>query len=303
MANKSLQDALKHVSNKYPEDLFVLGKKQNISKTASFVIPTFNSSRTLHEVVKSIINQTVSHQIKEIVLINDASSDQTEPIIEELSVFSPIPIIYVRNRYRKYSAACRNKGVRMATGDVICFIDSDIVLPPNYLDEHLSIHSFLDQCVTISYRCFTNKTKFSVEDFPAGFAKGDFRCDKQNQGSISDNSKDLRLLGYGQRIGLSLPEMCLTCSICYSREDLLKVKGAPENFVGWGLNDTSMAAKVISLGRFVIPIKRATVYHINHPDRSGSLKLSEYQINYARYRKMLLLPREKTFKYRIQVLG
>jgi len=84
---------------------------------------------------------------------------------------------------------------------------------------------------------------------------------------------------------------------------LLKVKGAPDNFVGWGFNDTSMAAKVISLNRYVIPVLPASVYHINHPARSKDKKYLEFEMNKKRYGKMLQLEQKESFSEHIDRLG
>jgi hypothetical protein len=84
----------------------------------------------------------------------------------------------------------------------------------------------------------------------------------------------------------------------------MTVKGCPHNFVGWGFNDTAMAAKVIALGRAVVPVLNATVYHLDHKARSGgaSQKWSEFTKNRRRYQKMLQMPLEDTFRYDIAEL-
>jgi hypothetical protein len=117
------------------------------------------------------------------------------------------------------------------------------------------------------------------------------------------DSEEFKTLGCGGRIYWSLPEICLTSSICYKRADLLRVQGAPINFIGWGFNDVSVAAKIISLNNFVVPVIGAGVYHLNHIVRSKEGKYGEFKANRLRYEKMLQMEQVDTFREYINDLN
>lgn len=287
-----LYDRLRAHQNKYlsPQDSGI-----GSEFTASFVIPVFNSASSIRETVASIENQESRDLVKEVVLINDGSDDESLEVIKSIQATSKLNIVIIDNGERKYAAFSRNRGIENASGDLVCFIDSDIILPRDYLKQHMRLHQ-KNYCVTFSLRCnISNTTKV---DFPVKGADGDFRQELIGKfGDLQDAPFDFSETH-------TLSELCLTCAVTYRRNDLLEVKGCPENFVGWGFNDTAMAAKVISLGRSVIPVINSTVYHLEHAPRSGKTakKWAEFAKNKQRYQKMLQLPTDLTFQYNIEAL-
>ncbi len=84
----------------------------------SAVIPAYNSAKFLADAVKSINDQT--SPIHEIIIIDDGSTDNTEEIAASL----PGNIVYFKQPNQGPSAA-RNKGIEMAKGDWIAFLDAD----------------------------------------------------------------------------------------------------------------------------------------------------------------------------------
>ncbi|GIJ46570.1 glycosyl transferase family 2 [Virgisporangium aliadipatigenens] len=94
----------------------------------SFVVPTRNSARTLDACLGSLRAQT--HEDVEIVVVDNASSDGTDRIARRYAD-------KFADRGPERSAQ-RNHGMRIGSGDVVVFIDSDMVLEP-----HLA-HSIVD---------------------------------------------------------------------------------------------------------------------------------------------------------------
>lgn len=84
----------------------------------SAVIPAYNSARFIAAAVTSINAQTTA--IDEIIIIDDGSTDNTEQIVADL----PGNIVYVKQPNQGPSAA-RNRGIEMAKGDWIAFLDAD----------------------------------------------------------------------------------------------------------------------------------------------------------------------------------
>jgi Glycosyltransferases involved in cell wall biogenesis len=84
----------------------------------SAVIPAYNSAKFISAAVDSIHAQTTP--IDEIIIIDDGSTDNTEQIVATL----PGNIIYHKQVNQGPSAA-RNKGIEIASGDWIAFLDAD----------------------------------------------------------------------------------------------------------------------------------------------------------------------------------
>ena len=86
----------------------------------SVIIPTYNQAEYLAESVQSALDQT--YQNIEVIVVNDASTDQTD---EVLSRFNDPRIKYIVHKENRYAAAARNTGIRAASGKYISFLDAD----------------------------------------------------------------------------------------------------------------------------------------------------------------------------------
>ena len=98
--------------------------------TFSIIIPTYNRLDELKELIPSIEAQDFIKDNIEIVIIDDGSTDGTREYIDTLG--SPVHIIYYLQENQGPGPA-RNKGMAMATGDIFIFVDSDCLLPSQYL--------------------------------------------------------------------------------------------------------------------------------------------------------------------------
>jgi glycosyltransferase involved in cell wall biosynthesis len=91
----------------------------------SIIIPVFNAEKTLMRALKSAIKQTAS---REIIAIDDASSDKTPAILDRFEKkYDFIKIL--RNQERQGAGISRNRGIENASGKYVFFLDGDDVLP------------------------------------------------------------------------------------------------------------------------------------------------------------------------------
>jgi glycosyltransferase involved in cell wall biosynthesis len=89
----------------------------------SVIVPTRNSGRTLAACLGSLRHQT--HEDVEVIVVDNRSDDDTAPIALQLA-----DIIVDRGPER---SAQRNRGAWLANGEIVVFIDSDMVLEPTVL--------------------------------------------------------------------------------------------------------------------------------------------------------------------------
>lgn len=89
-------------------------------KKVSVIIPMHNSSKHIKECLESVINQTYKNI--EIIVVDDASSDNSVEIVTSIND-SRIKILKLKQNVG--AAIARNKGIEIAIGDYICFLDSD----------------------------------------------------------------------------------------------------------------------------------------------------------------------------------
>ena len=89
-------------------------------KKVSIIIPMYNSEKYINQCINSVINQTYKNL--EIIVIDDLSTDNS---IKNVNAIKDKRIKLIKNRKNIRVSKSRNKGVRVASGDYICFLDSD----------------------------------------------------------------------------------------------------------------------------------------------------------------------------------
>ena len=93
----------------------------------SAVIPVFNCEKYLKRCLDSIINQSLVDI--EIIIINDGSNDRSEDII--MSYYDErIKYIYQTNNGQ---SVCRNRGIDIASGKYIGFVDRIQQVSPEFI--------------------------------------------------------------------------------------------------------------------------------------------------------------------------
>jgi glycosyltransferase involved in cell wall biosynthesis len=93
-----------------------------IPVTVSIIIPVYNSEKYIQACINSCIQQT--YQNLEIIVVNDGSTDQSEGVI--LTIDDP-RLIYIKI-LNGGAAEARNAGLKIASGKLIQFLDSDDML-------------------------------------------------------------------------------------------------------------------------------------------------------------------------------
>lgn len=94
----------------------------------SIIMPTFNREKTLLRAIKSVLNQ--SYKNWELIVIDDGSTDKTSEVV---SCIDDNRLNYYHQENKGRSAA-RNTGISLATGDFICFLDSDDIFYEDHLE-------------------------------------------------------------------------------------------------------------------------------------------------------------------------
>ena len=95
----------------------------------SFIIPTYNRAGELRELLPTLVNLTDSPSF-ELLVVDDGSTDETEDVVQLYS--NQINLKYLHQKNQGPGAA-RNYGMRNAEGTYFIFVDSDCLLPEDYL--------------------------------------------------------------------------------------------------------------------------------------------------------------------------
>jgi len=94
----------------------------------SVIIPVFNAEKTIKKTIESALGQ--EYKNFELIAVNDGSTDSTQQILEKFGK----KIKIIRQKNQGISSA-RNNGAKKAEGEIIAFLDSDVVVEKNWIEE------------------------------------------------------------------------------------------------------------------------------------------------------------------------
>lgn len=137
-------------------------KKAN-DLTVSVVVVCHNYGRFLKDCLNSVLTQ--KHKPDDILVIDDASTDRTRRVARQ---FKSSGVRYKRVKHHNVHKS-RGAGMRRTSGDIICFLDADDVLPKRYLSRGLK--KFADSRVAVVYsdcQCFGKNDV--LKEYPTAYS-------------------------------------------------------------------------------------------------------------------------------------
>lgn len=214
---------------------------------ASVIIPSFNRRDVLKRCLESLFNQDYPKDRYEIIVVDDGSQDGTEKMVQCLS-----GLRFFRHPERLGQSKARNLGLREAKGEIIIFIDSDIIVPPYFISEHMKTH---------------RRYKDVIVDGPAIYIN-----------SLDEiNLWQKRLLAFLDLFGASF----ITSNTSCPKRLLLEAGGFDEDFgIGFGWEDRELGLRLSKMEIRRVKNRRAFAYHFREDDPSRILtKYRECGIN------------------------
>ncbi len=112
---------------------------------AVVIIPTYNRKESLLRILDSLSRQTYPVERFEVIVVDDGGSDGTEAVAQNAF---PFPLRYVRQE-NQGDAVARNRGAQEAQGEILQFLDDDIVTAPDFISAIVLEHSLSDTLVVI----------------------------------------------------------------------------------------------------------------------------------------------------------
>jgi len=114
------------------------------SMTSSVIIPTRNRATDLGRTLPTLLEQT--HLPDEIIVVDQSPDDSTRKVVEEFATKvahsqRPMPkFVYLHEPNIVGAGAARNVAISRAGGEVLVFLDDDVLLESDFLKEMLSIY-------------------------------------------------------------------------------------------------------------------------------------------------------------------
>ncbi len=206
---------------------------------ASIIIPCYNCEKTIKTILTAISKQTLKP--KEIIVIDDGSTDRTKEIIFEVLKKEKLNIRYF---WQKNSgpAKARNEGAKRATAEIITFADSDCIPEINWLFE--MIKPFEKKDVSGIQGAYKSRQKELIARF--GQIEIEERYEKMK------HSKNIDWIG--------------SYSAAFRRKEFLSLGGYDESFPIASGEDPEFSFRLAKRGGKLIFNPNAIVYH-THPSK------------------------------------
>lgn len=224
----------------------------------SLVVTTYNREDALALVLESAARQ--ARPPDELIVADDGSRPETAALVAGFAARAPFP---VRHSWQEdlgfRAAASRNRAFAAASGDYLVMVDGDIVLHPRFLEDHARAarpgRFVQGSRVLLSERTTAaalaaRRTRFG----PLSPGLGN-RLNAVRSRALS------RLASHASADVFRVRSANLACW----REDVLRVNGFDEDFVGWGREDSDFVARLQHAGVTRLHLKFAAIgYHLWH---------------------------------------
>ena len=215
----------------------------------SVIIPTYNRCDSLKLALDSIMLQT--YLDIEVIVIVDGCSDETEQLLKKFSIVRPI--IFQNNRG---AAVGLNEGAKLANGDILLFLDDDMVYDSKLIENHYGLHK------TETYDVIIGHFPLGKLPTPSFFRKVIYDWTEGWQLSFGENINFFDVL----------------CSGHFSirKELFVKIGGFDTEFSQWGRKDSELGHRLIRVGAKFGFCKEAKSYQ--NYDKLPSKFLSDYKL-------------------------
>ncbi len=232
------------------------------SITVSVVLTTFNMKSLVEKTFCGLILQTYPHELFEVIVSDDGSSDGIEELTSKYErFFSRFSIIIQEDKGYRLATA-RNNGVLESRNEVIISLDGDVLPVPELLEAHLRWFHLTENLATVGYLRYVDTNSISPAEVLTKFESVRVLPD---YGSISNwgNMSDRRLPEF---VDFKHHPAAYNCfhggNVGFRRRQAMDIGLFSEDFNGnWGYEDLEFGYRLWKSGVFLIPVPFALGLH------------------------------------------
>jgi glycosyltransferase involved in cell wall biosynthesis len=238
----------------------------------TLVVTTYNRKDALELVLRSALAQ--SEPPEEIIVADDGSTADTRAVVERLAAGAPVPVRHCWHEDQGFRlAAIRNRALAMARGEYVVMVDGDLVLHPDFIRDHQRAARRGQFVQGGRVLLSEDVTRAALRDGRIAF--GPMEPGTRNRKNAI-RSRWLSRLASNR--GRSIYRV-RGANLAFWRDDILRVNGFNEDFVGWGREDSEFAARMQHAGIARRNLKFAAVaYHLWHPEASRQMLARNQEI-------------------------
>lgn len=218
----------------------------------SVVIPTFRRPEALERTLRSL--DAVSYNGRyEVVVVDDGSKDSTGTTIERIEREDTQLLLRFLEQESSGAARARNNGALAAEGEILVFLDDDMLVEPDHLDLHLA-HLASDDAKRIVNGHWEFAPDIRRDMERTSFGRFRLWLETWFRSGIDMESLDGDLLR---------PSGLTACNLGIRRNHFLELGGFDESFPAAGYEDQDLALRASHAGFEFVYDKRIVLTHLD----------------------------------------
>lgn len=233
-------------------------------KKYSFVVPTYQNKTILKNTLEALNRQRQNKPADyEVIVVDDGSTDNTFEYINNVNRKYELKYIYLERKENSSRSMARNCGWKEAEGEVIIFIDSDIIVKENYLDELDRYFAENDDILVLGLRIMLPES-ITYENIYNGSIFEKYSFNAKNHEMLEIRHFVFSRFSYNLSSYKYPWLFVFTCNAAVPKRLLQKIGGFDENFLGWGVEDNELGYRLAKEGTKIICGSKLEVFHQFH---------------------------------------
>ena len=197
----------------------------------SIVVPTFRRPTALRDTLAALARLEFPADAYEVIVVDDGSDRETQAVVERAAAAMKPAVRYL-GLSNAGVATARNRGARLARGDVLIFLDDDMIVEPNHIEEHLRTQELYGPGLVNGHWEFEPRVRSLLEESPFGR----FRLEVEEWVKEGIAKRPLR-----ERC--VVPSAVTACNLSLSRKTFEELGGFDEDFPFAGSEDLEFSAR------------------------------------------------------------
>ncbi|MEW4453623.1 glycosyltransferase [Bremerella sp. JC817] len=226
----------------------------NDPASISIVVSTYERPGHLANCLRSIQNQAINACSCEVIVTDDGSQGpETEACVAAFAQQWPGRTIFLTQPKEGFRLAkCRNRAVVVSTGQQLVFLDADCIVPPHFLQ---AMTGGLKQGVVLASDCYrlSQAATADIDNRAIDTWEIDPKIEVTERRRLTRKTFRARIYSL---LSIPMRPRLTGCAFACHRDDLLKINGFDENYIGWGFEDRDLQRRLAMKG-----VRARTVLH------------------------------------------